>query len=1635
METSHLVQQDFVQLLLASFVTSPWEEKMLKDSLIGIVPKEPIDLLEVYASDTSRLTKVVQDFGGKSLRFTKADGDLSTIEGQIKLLRLVFEYSPKHLWLAPECLPWCAWNRFNQMRSQQQWVRVHNLQEESRIHLKFCNLLMKVQRENNRHCHLENPDGSGLWNQPEIAESLRCTMPARFDQCQMGLKHPQNRKLIKKRTIVSTTSKELHETLDDRLCNGQHVHSPIAGSCKFAGKNVLVSRFAAFYPTGLAKRIAKCLLKGSHHHVDFPIYPVEEIEDEEEEIENRPSKRIKREHKEDNPEEESHQKDNESSRKKPVQKNILKPSFRRGLKEPVLSKHPWTSIFQQLKSSLPRVGAREFRAADSIFQEIQSLCPDLRIVQVLACKGVEKFLSGDSACSHRKTVVLKRFTDEIIDLGCEDWSKLSQNQQRRKAIPSHIMVCAFGNPFTEGSSSAPLEVRVPPVHSGEEPLQESAVNPIERDNPVPQDDRLAHPSDMESVLPWTPAPVSQSGPKFDTLSNQDKSILRKLHHNLGHPTADTLSRHLAFQGARVELIEGAKDYQCSSCMERRPPKKGSPGELKPARDFNDMIGLDGFEWSNSHGVKAYVLHAIDESTHFHLGRRTVRDSILSQKCLAEFWLSWAGAPNRIYFDAAGEFLTESWKVFMQKENISHKLTAEAWHRGRVERHGGIIKEMLDRMNQQSPILTESEFDRCLHECFRAKNSLSNHEGFSPEQAVFGKASKLPASVISDETVSSHLLSESDQAEGEQFRMSLKRRTAARESFLRCENSSALRRALLRQSKGEIINWHTGQLCMYWSKRHSPNITEKGRWMGPAQVVLQESRSIVWVSHVNRLLRCARENLRPISLKEYQDLKVAQHSIDQELLARRAKELERQLREKSGVFQFSDLSDLEVSPPVEANVDGSDPPQVNGSNQPEEEPYRRPSTAADAQLPSVHEIPVPFESDDELLNSHQGDSSEYFPTTPSMESDNEEGPTGESRNPHPEDAGVIYNASLIEPALDKGGDIVEDDNTLWSDKENPVEDCCVFEFCVPVQQIRKYKNHPDEAIALLASAAKKSHAEVSYKNLTKEEKALFDVAKNKELSCWLDTNTVKAILKSRVHPSRVMGSRWVLTWKTCDLSSSGYKAKARLVVKGFQDPEVGNVQTDSPTLSRDACMLLLQTVSSHHWQLQNFDIRTAFLRGKGDGRELAMQPVPELKELMGLSDDQVCLLEGNAYGRVDAPLLFYKELRKQLEQLSFECHPLDNCLFLLRNQKDPTKLDGILGTHVDDGIGGGNHRYEQALESLQKILPFGSREYGKFRFTGLDLEQLPDFSIKISQEDYVHKIMPIDIPKPRRQEKDSPVTPQEVQSLRALCGSLQYAAVHSRPDIATKVAYLQKAIPNAKVSDLLEGNKVLKESKEYASTSLMIRPLALDKLTFASFGDASFASENNLKAQQGLFIMACLPELSKNCPSDFSPIAWSTKQIGRVVRSTLSAEAFAMSSSVDKLNWIRCMWGVILNPHFQWQYPEKALKTLPKALLITDCKSLYDLMTKVAVPNCQEWRTTIEVMLIKQLAEDNIDCRWISTAIMLADCLTKPMDSSFMRSVLQLGRFRIFDEKFSLQENSNRKYGQRWISSHTSADSK
>lgn len=184
-------------------------------------------------------------------------------------------------------------------------------------------------------------------------------------------------------------------------------------------------------------------------------------------------------------------------------------------------------------------------------------------------------------------------------------------------------------------------------------------------------------------------------------------------------------------------------------------------------------------------------------------------------------------------------------------------------------------------------------------------------------------------------------------------------------------------------------------------------------------------------------------------------------------------------------------------------------------------------------------------------------------TESMETDQEHDNAWISTDPAME---PVYNAKILENS--QGADIIiEDQETVWHPVDHRGEECASFAFDVPTQQLSRYLQQPENYLPCLIAAAKMSKNEVVYNELTKEEKELFNAAKQKELRCWLDTNTVKAIVRDHIHPSRILSSRWILTWKQDLQSPLGKKAKARLVVKGFQDPDIGILNSDSPTLTR------------------------------------------------------------------------------------------------------------------------------------------------------------------------------------------------------------------------------------------------------------------------------------------------------------------------------------------------------------------------------------------------------------------------------------------------------------------------------------
>eukprot|EP00435_Cladocopium_sp_Y103_P022581 s1765_g5.t1 len=1286
----------------------------------------------------------------------------------------------------------------------------------------------------------------------------------------------------------------------------------------------------------------------------------------------------------------------------------LQKRRRVSLKQPETSlygKAPsWQDIFRHVGHSTPRVGNAFFKGdeGDAVLKMIQQVVPDMTVKLVVACRGTDRYRIQPPAAQcemypWRKTVLVARDTGEIRDLGpSEEWIKLSRAQQIRSTGPAKLSLSIFG------IKEEPGVVKLPDHRNQSIDLHSSDRADIDNQPSVPISELPeAQDHDMEDQLSsdrkeqgWVPKVVPKSGPGFLQLDRAEQVELRRLHNNLGHPSPEKMVRFLTEQGARSEVIAGARDMCCDTCVEtQNRPKLSQPSRIHDALDFNDVVGADGAYWTNSTGKTFHFMHFIDESTLYHVGAvsaRKVEDQI---RVFLQSWVQWAGPCQTLYLDPAGEYVSDEWAAALQSEGIQVSMTAaEAhWQNGRAEAHGRIVKGMLTRMERDHSINTVEEFSKSLRQAFAAKNSLSRVNGFTPEQCLLGKSRRLPGSLVSDPSAASHSLAESSSPEGVRFRESLQRRESARRAFVQADNDSSFCRALLRQSRPGRVEYEKGDWVLYWRRSKGNSRIERGRWYGPAQVIVSEKPRVL--SHLGRVIRASPEQLRPASLREYVNLpKDEQGQVKDEQPSGRG---------------YIDLG-----------VDG---------DLPVESPEGAPSAVFDDAAP------IPERPASEMS---------YTPTTPiESQPEDEQFPSGVSNTTEgvpevPQADEVVENDGRYVPVPDMGDeDCLFGDDVEYSGDTQGVWEIHLLEHEFETQAATLLCDHPTifEEI-FVATGDRKKRIEVDYRRLSGSDQRLFDAAKNKEVKAWLDHGTVKRLAKGTLSQEQVMRCRWLLTWKDPAPGSTERRAKARLIILGFEDPGIGVIPNDAPTLSKDAKQLLLQKASSNRWQLVNFDISTAFLKGEGDGRPLGIHPPKEIKQALGMKEGEQCGLEGGAYGRVDAPFLWYKAFRATLESLGFVTCPFDGCLYSLvtRDPQGNPRVRGILGIHVDDGIGAGDAYFKSVIQKLRGIYDFGAYNEGEFDFCGVHYKQWDDGSIEMDQGSYLQKIDPIEIPRARRNSPESEVSEVERQQLRRLCGSLQYAAVHTRPDLAAKTGQLQSVVTRAKVKHLIEANRVLYEGKTHPVCLLLV-PIPESQVAFCAFSDASFSTSKDLSSRQGTLIFATDTRLARNERTVICPVAWSSRKIPRVVTSTLSAESMALSSALDRLGYIRILWEWLKNPAIDWADPSQILAQAPTASAVTDCKSVYDLATKNSTPVCSEYRTTLECLLIRERLQENVAMRWISTQAMLADSLTKSMDSSMLRECLRSGKYTLFDEGESLRQRASKRERLQWLKSGKSKE--
>ena len=211
-------------------------------------------------------------------------------------------------------------------------------------------------------------------------------------------------------------------------------------------------------------------------------------------------------------------------------------------------------------------------------------------------------------------------------------------------------------------------------------------------------------------------------------------------------------------------------------------------------------------------------------------------------------------------------------------------------------------------------------------------------------------------------------------------------------------------------------------------------------------------------------------------------------------------------------------------------------------------------------------------------------------------------------------------------------------------------------------VKEFTKNPSLAFGKRMSA---KGGEVTYRKLTPSEKKDMDEAMAKELAqVWTSAAVRKATDAEikELDPARLMKMRWLLTWKVSD--DGGAVAKARLIVLGFQHPDLTELQTAAPTLSRNGRNIILQIMAVHRLLMEAGDISSAFLQESSTSVEdenLYVKVPTELAELYG---GDVLRLLSAFYGLTEAPRLFWQDVCRNLEKRGWKKMTTDRCCFVL-----------------------------------------------------------------------------------------------------------------------------------------------------------------------------------------------------------------------------------------------------------------------------------------------------------------------------------------------------------------------------------
>ena len=544
---------------------------------------------------------------------------------------------------------------------------------------------------------------------------------------------------------------------------------------------------------------------------------------------------------------------------------------------------------------------------------------------------------------------------------------------------------------------------------------------------------------------------------------------------------------------------------------------------------------------------------------------------------------------------------------------------------------------------------------------------------------------------------------------------------------------------------------------------------------------------------------------------------------------------------------------------------------------------------------------------------------------------------------------------------------------------------------------------EECFEATTPKAKLRRVEVNYRRLNEGDKELFKKAMQKEWQSWVDNKVTSLCTKRGIASDKIIRARWVLTWKkSSDPDDRSKTPKARLVLIGWQDPDLGKIATDSPTLRKESKHLVLSICAANRWKVFGADIKTAFLSGDRSNREIYFRPPAELREWLQLSHDDLFRLEKAAYGLAEAPRAWFLRLTREMREAGLCQSQLDPCLFVLRVKN---QLCGVCGIHVDDLLGGGTPAMDLILDKLRKKLPFGDYRTFTIRYTGIEIRQDPrTFEIEIGQEAYIDALESV-----QTKPLGNASTPLENKSLLRTCaGQLAWVSNATRPDQSFLASYLQGVQDKGFVSHVQLYNKSLRELKERRVCLKFPSTVPIEDWRVVCVCDAGWATRDNGDSQGGYLLLLAESKILTRARARSWIVDWSSKKLKRAVRSSVAAETLAGQNGLDAIEMFQALLEKTLRGITPRQFRD--MTPIDEAGVVIDSKGFYDAVTRSCCSQSVsvERRLQIDYAIAKEtLSKQHITPYWVNNLVMIADCLTKLKgDSKLLYDFLESGFYQI-----------------------------